>query len=245
MACAMDIHVATKGSDRNPGTKERPFASLARARDEIRALRKSSGLPEGGVTVWLGEGTYYLGEPLVFGPEDSGTAERPIVYRGIAGQKPTISGGLRIAGTWQPFRDDIVVCSLEEVKASRLSFNQLFVNGKRQVRARYPNGDSASPSKEGYILAAGADNFPHHQLRYDPKTFTEKRWSRPEEGVIHIFQGHNWGNMQWRIKDIDWQAHAINLGEGGHQMGALWASQGQYSLFRDQCQFPVFHREYL
>lgn len=241
MSYGMDYYVATNGRDSNPGTKERPFASLARARDEVRVLKQRSGLPDGGVTVWLGEGTYYLSEPVVFGPGDSGTAEKPIVYRSFANQQPTISGGVRIEGTWQSFRDDIVMCSLEEVKAGRLYFNQLFVNGKRQIRARYPNGDSASPAKKGYILAAGADSFPHHQIRYDPKTFTEKRWSRPDEGVIHIFQGHSWGNMQWQIKNIDGDNHLINLGRGGEQMGALWASKASihYSVINANSRYFI------
>ena len=38
---AADLHVATGGSDDNPGTRERPLATLVKARELVReALRK-------------------------------------------------------------------------------------------------------------------------------------------------------------------------------------------------------------
>ncbi|MFN7562673.1 MAG: hypothetical protein ACK5TH_12895, partial [Prosthecobacter sp.] len=36
---AADFHVATNGDDKNPGTQEKPFATLERARDAVRASR--------------------------------------------------------------------------------------------------------------------------------------------------------------------------------------------------------------
>lgn len=51
----MDIIVAPWGIDDNDGTREKPFAALARARDAVRELkaRHNGQLPDGGVTVWL------------------------------------------------------------------------------------------------------------------------------------------------------------------------------------------------
>ena len=46
-----------------------------------------------------------------------------------------------------------MMCDLPEVKAGKLAFTQLFVNGKRQVRARYPNYDNSHPGKSGYIYS--------------------------------------------------------------------------------------------
>ena len=39
------------------GGSDGPFATLEAARDAVRALKRS-GLPEGGVTVWIRAGTY-------------------------------------------------------------------------------------------------------------------------------------------------------------------------------------------
>src|SRR4051794_7586772 len=87
-----DFYVATDGSDENPGTRAKPFATLARARDAVRQL-KSGSRRKAGVTVLVRGGTYVLNEPLVFGPEDSGTPEHRMVYAAYPGEKPVLSGG--------------------------------------------------------------------------------------------------------------------------------------------------------
>ena len=43
------LHVSPNGDDANPGTEAKPFASLERARDDIRSLRQGAALPAGGV----------------------------------------------------------------------------------------------------------------------------------------------------------------------------------------------------
>jgi hypothetical protein len=50
------FHVATGGDDANPGTRERPFATVARVRDAVRAL-KSGGL-KGDVLVSIRGGQF-------------------------------------------------------------------------------------------------------------------------------------------------------------------------------------------
>ena len=71
--------VATTGSDENPGTEAKPFATLARARDAVRK-QNADGKRQATVTVLVRGGNYVLKDCLVFGPEDSGTAEQRIVY---------------------------------------------------------------------------------------------------------------------------------------------------------------------
>jgi hypothetical protein len=74
---AAEFHVAPIGNDANPGTKDKPFATLVRARDAIRTLKQGGPLPEP-VTVQIRGGAYFLANTLVFGPEDSGTEQAPI-----------------------------------------------------------------------------------------------------------------------------------------------------------------------
>src|SRR6516165_1870389 len=84
-----DFVVATTGSDDNPGTEAKPFATLARARDAVRQLIADRAI-KATVTVLVREGTYTLKETLVFGPEDSPAAERRIVYASYPGEKPIV-----------------------------------------------------------------------------------------------------------------------------------------------------------
>ncbi len=232
--------VATDGDDANPGTEAQPLASLHGAREAVRALLKRQRKP---ITVLVREGTYYLREPLVFGPEDSGSPEAPITYVAFPEGSVTISGGRKLDCRWRPFRDGIMSCELPDVQAGELSFTQLFVNGKRQIRARYPDHDPSLPGVSGYLQAAGAlsddvpdpcpgpnddmtfSGGPPRGILFDPATFTKRRWSRPEEAVIHSYQASHWGNLQWRVKALDYDSNIIWFGHGGQQIGAKWFNQ--------------------
>jgi hypothetical protein len=89
---ASTFYVAPSGDDRGPGSEARPFATVQRARDEIRRLKRIGPIAEP-ITVYLRGGTYRLEKTLAFTPEDSGTERAPITYAASAGQHPTISGG--------------------------------------------------------------------------------------------------------------------------------------------------------
>jgi hypothetical protein len=109
------IFVAADGHDANPGTRKKAFATLERARDAVRALKKSGGgLPPGGVTVWLAGGTYELRKTFEMGPEDAGTAASPVVYRAVPGAEVRLSGGREIpASAFGPVTDTAVRARLD------------------------------------------------------------------------------------------------------------------------------------
>ncbi|RME93439.1 MAG: signaling protein, partial [Verrucomicrobia bacterium] len=101
-AWAVEFWISPQGNDANPGTRERPFASLARARDAVRSAPQRGREP---VTVTLREGVYRLPETLVFTPADSGSSNAPVVWRAAAGQTVVISGGVELHGLrWRPYR---------------------------------------------------------------------------------------------------------------------------------------------
>jgi len=68
---AAEFYVARAGDDANPGTREKPFATLQRAREAIGERKQAGPLSEP-VTVWLRGGVYRLSEPITFTPDDSG-----------------------------------------------------------------------------------------------------------------------------------------------------------------------------
>lgn len=212
-----ELFVAMNGTDRNPGTQQEPFATVARAKEVVRELRKQS---RKAIVVWVRNGTYYLSEPLVFEPADSGT-EKPITYAAYTGEQVTLSGGRKLTCRWNPYKDGIMRCELPEVRAGRCDFSQLFINGKRQIRARYPNFDHQNPlvGGTGYIdVANEAKNWPAKGFPYNPGTFTKKRWAKPQEAVVHIFHKHYYGSLQWNVESVDWESHVVNLGWGGFQI---------------------------
>ncbi|HUT30041.1 MAG TPA: right-handed parallel beta-helix repeat-containing protein [Sedimentisphaerales bacterium] len=237
-ACGAEFYVATNGRDTNPGTREKPFATLARAQQAVRELDKKSA---GRVSVFVREGTYYLKGPLTFGPGDGDTVERPVRYAAYENEVVTLSGGRRLDCKWTRHKGRIMKCELPDVKQGRRGFGQLFVNGRRQHRARFPNYDDSRPGQSGYIRPEGKipenvrdpnpdenedmthNNVPPRGIVFDPATFTKRQWARPEEAVIHIFQAPHWGNLQWTVKGIDYDEHYLWFGKGGQQIGATFA----------------------
>jgi hypothetical protein len=137
-----DIYVAPLGKDTDSGTVDAPFATLARAREAVRAM-VAGGLKKN-ILVLISGGTYAQAQPLVFGPQDSGTVDRSITYAARPGEKVILSGGRRITG-WKKGDGEIWTTELADVKAGNWYFRQLFVSGRRAVRARTPNSSEANP----------------------------------------------------------------------------------------------------
>lgn len=129
-----------------------PFATLGRARDAVRAL-KQAGAGEGPVSVQLRGGTYPLEEAVRFGPEDSGTAEAPVSYEAYPGERPELIGGRRLRGFEAPAAGEPLRIDLPPLPGAGWRFRSLFVDGRREVRARYPNLDPADPIRRGFLYA--------------------------------------------------------------------------------------------
>lgn len=156
-----DFYVAVSGQDSNPGTKAKPFATIARARDAVREKTKAGRTQD--LRVQIGGGTYRQTETLTFGPEDSGTTNCAITYAAAPGEKVTLSGGRKIDG-WKKGTNEIWTAEIPEVKAGKWYPRQLFVNGQRAIRARTPNADDKMPwwkiktAANGQIITVSVDH---------------------------------------------------------------------------------------
>jgi hypothetical protein len=145
-AASLEYYVSAKGSDENPGTIESPLASLDGARLVVReAIRHGA---QGEIVVWIAQGRYEIESPVVFTCHDSGSENLRITYKAQSGDKPVISGGKILSGTWQRKQGNIWSLELPIVREQQWWFRQLFKNGVRQVRSRYPNdGDWLTAEK--------------------------------------------------------------------------------------------------
>ena len=92
---AVRLYIAPDGSDADDGSKAKPFATLERARDEIRAIKQRGGLPSGGVSVEGRGGEYPMKQTFALTADDSGTENAPVVYRAFRGETPAFRGGIR------------------------------------------------------------------------------------------------------------------------------------------------------
>ena len=146
---AAEIWVAPDGVDGNPGTREQPVASPNRALRmgrELRRLRDPAAA--NGVRIVLRDGEYALVEPLLVRPEDGGTASAPTVLAAAPGERPVFSGGLAITG-WRKAteavpglpaaaRGMVWVADVPRHNGRVPEFRQLWVDGRKAVRARTP-----------------------------------------------------------------------------------------------------------
>ncbi len=141
-----DFFIAPRGDDANPGTQQKPFNSLARARDAVRAAIEKG--PKNNLTVLLRGGVYRMAEPVVFGPSD-GVGERfSVTYAAYPGERPILSGGRVVTG-WKADADGTWSTRIADVKEGKWTFRQLFVDGRRAPRARHPNSDWLHVEKVG------------------------------------------------------------------------------------------------
>ena len=100
---AADFYLSPRGSDDWSGTlsvpnaqgTDGPFASLERARDAVRVLKKSKSTD---IVVWVREGTCHLNRTVVFGLEDSGKGDSTVTYAAYPGETPVFSSGREIKG---------------------------------------------------------------------------------------------------------------------------------------------------
>ena len=140
-----EIWVSPKGNDFNDGTRQSPKATLTAALRQAREWRRTGDdRMQGGITVYMEGGTYALYEPVFIRPEDSGTKESPTVIRSAinektvihsaADEKVVLSGGVRIKN-WKK-QGKLWVADVPTFNGRPLDFRQLWVNGKKAVRAR-------------------------------------------------------------------------------------------------------------
>ena len=179
IASAADIFVAPAGNDANAGSAEAPLATLHAAQLKARSLAGKEA-----VTVRVADGVYYLPDPLVFTPQDSGSAEFPIIYKADNEGGAILSGGSQLKLDWQPYRDGI----FQAQTPAGLEIDQLFVNDTNQRMARYPNYDPAKKAEpyQGY----SAEAFSKQRA---------KKWKNPAGGYIHAMHRSGWGGYHYPV----------------------------------------------
>jgi hypothetical protein len=190
------VYVSPAGDDKNPGTRSKPLASLQRARDAVRAMRRTvSG--EQPFAVRLLSGTHILSEPLVLTSADSG-----VTFEAAPRAHPVISGGLRVTG-WRKQGDRLWVADVPWLKQRAEPFTQLFVNGVRRPCARTPNEGTYFYTKR--LTLAPGNPGPCLGLTYTKEDALP--WVGQEGVRIALF--HNWVNSYNRVSAVDTEKRRI------------------------------------
>jgi len=252
MACALlvgrpawpaTVYVAPDGDDTARGGLRDPFATVERAKAEVRRIR-AGGLTEP-VNVVLREGVYRITEPIVFEPEDSGTPECPITYGAYPGEHPVISGGRPIRGRIRDVSGRFVA-ELPEAAGGKWVFRQLFIDGKRRTLARSPNEGyyhMTSPAPPAADPATGQEvDRSHMAFAFRPGDI--RKW--PDLAQADVVVYHIWETAILPIASVDERASIVTFtgpskwpfGWAGKQrfvvenVGAALDAPGEWLLFR-------------
>ncbi|TMK41831.1 MAG: right-handed parallel beta-helix repeat-containing protein [Actinobacteria bacterium] len=212
----IEFWVSARGSDRAAGSQSHPFRTLAKARDAVRAARRSDGRAK--ISVYLLAGTYRLTRPLVLDWRDSGRAGAAVVWRAAPGAHPVISGAVRVQG-WTLHDATRGIYEARVVRG--LQTRQLYVDGSRALRARsgiYPPGFTRTPSG----FRAPSDSMASWRNLSSIEAVTRTQWKmmrcpvRSIRGRDIVMRQPCWTNVNvfpylWSFQTLTWLENAYEL----------------------------------
>ena len=213
---ARDFYVASDGNDANPGTIDRPFATLEKARDTIR-LWKARILTADGITVHLCHGSYFRTQSFTLTNQDSGEQGKPITYRAYPGEEVRLIGGYAVpTEAFSPVTPAEAAWTRLDASArgpclkANLALlgivsygdalqRELSIDGALMPLARWPN--------DGFVRTTSAEN--NIAFGYaDPRP---QRWLNAPDAYAMGYWYYGWDNRIQRIVAIDPVARKITL----------------------------------
>ena len=208
---ATEIHIAPSGNDANPGTAAQPVNTPQGAQVRVRSLIQA-GLSDSVEVIFTG-GTYTLTAPLELRPEDSGTAAFPITWKAAPGAEVILSGGKQITSTWIQGKGGIWQTDLTGVGLGKdqWNFRQLFVDGSRAVRARFPNVTEAN----SFLYATGAVGNPKgafDHLVINPNLI-KASWGTAADAQINVVPQSRFFNQWNTVTSVDTKSGRIDIAD--------------------------------
>ena len=208
-----NFYVATNGSDTWSGTlatpnvkkTDGPFATLTKARNAVRDLRKRARLT-GPVRVLVRGGFYPIAEPLALDTEDGGSKEIPTIFAAYPDEKPMVSGGLRLTG-WERTDNGQWETRLPEVVEGKWSFSQLYVNGGRRYRPRLPKNGYFTV-KDAYPSTEKNSGQGYDRFRFAPGDM-KASWAEPHD--IEVLTFHIWSMSRFPLASVDEKEQVVTL----------------------------------
>lgn len=205
---AVEFFVSPSGSDGNPGTIERPFASLSAARDAVRDVDK---MRHRVVTVYLRGGTYVLDKTFVFDLRDGAPQGSAIRYSAYKDEEPIITSAVSIK-KWK--KASFPMVGLPKEAAGKVwvadvgrgrNFKALYGNGAMLPRAR-SKGFSPARSKPGKASV---------KRLTVPEGFGLRKWSNYKDVEVLIRPTYPWAMDILPVGSVDVSARTVITTVGG------------------------------
>lgn len=217
--------IASPDSTRDDG----PFATLERARDEIRGLKQAGRMPKGGVTVEIRGGIYLREKAFELNEADSGSADAPIVYRSRKNEEVRLVGGKFVTG-FKKVTDPAILGRLSpEARGNVLQADlkalgitdfgeakerglELFFQNKPMTLSRWPNDDFVR-----IVNLVGGDPVDVRGTKGDMigKFMYEgdrpKRWTGEKDVWVHGYWFWDWSDQRHKVESIDTERRIISV----------------------------------
>lgn len=226
------LYVSLSGDDNwsgklpapNPTKTDGPFATLERARDEIRKLKKDNRFPKNGVIVEVRGGTYFLSQPFELKNEDSGEPGATILYQAYKGENVRFVGGKEVKN-WEIVKDPAILSRLPQdvrgkvwqadLKAIGITDYgspaggglELFFNDRVMTLSRYPN--------EGFIHIE--DVLGEGRIKYEGTR--PDNWVDEKDAWVEGYWYWDWSDQRHKVKAIDPNNHIIEVEPPYHYYG--------------------------
>lgn len=200
--CAMVLAHSADADTIFTVTASQGAEGIANALRSARELRRGSNPPLTPVRIVLDAGEYVLDQPLTLGPDDSGTAQAPLIIE--AKQRGTVQFvGARRLSLKDTSKDAWRFTPYPALdSAAERSGGQFYVNGRRAVLAREP--------KEGsFWLVAKADNDSLIPRQQDFATLVKFLGRDSDRAVINLMQ--SWTSGEHRISSVDLTGTRVEL----------------------------------
>lgn len=230
---AVEVFVSPDGNDANTGSRQNPLASLAEARNAVRAI-KARGV-RGAIGVIVLPGKYIVHDTLELTAEDSGTEKSPIIYRAEKKGQSIFYGGTRLRGfelvtdratldrippgaRGKVVRCDLRAAGIADYGALKVrGFAQppspptleLFFNGKPMTLARWPNKGFVSVKS----LVDSGSRAEGRPSVFEYASDRHARWTGAEAPWIFGYFQFLWADSTLPIASIDTTSHTITTAE--------------------------------
>jgi hypothetical protein len=219
------VYVSPSGNDGWSGTfpsanraqSDGPVASVHRALEVVR--NRGDAAKFGSTTrIVLRGGVYDLKKSIVLAPDDSGTAEAPLIITAYPGEKPIISGGVTIK-TWKARTDGLWEADAPEAMDT-VTINQLFAGGQRKDRPRLPG-------KNWYFMAGlVAQQELRNRAFHFEKGQIDPDWHALRD--VEVLSFESWTTERQWVQSVDTKAETVYLQNSGHEFGTFEIRQRFY-----------------
>lgn len=243
-APAVRLYVAPNGKAENDGTESSPFATLTQARDAIRQLDKNGTIEviiKGGV--YTVTETFELTKedsgteefPIIYraGTSPAAKSETPIFSGGvsISNFKPVADADI-LKRIPKEAHEKVVEANVADVAnfppvsprgygkngLGASPFVELFIDGKPQQIARWPNAQDALGKPEKAFVKTGKVHRGFFETKdsHQPGVFEysdsrHERWTEAADAMLFGYWGHLWAITSCRIEKIDSKTKQVVL----------------------------------